>query len=122
MKWLIISLFFLLAANSVAQEFYFRQMPLDYGSDIQQIKILFQGSDQMIWLGTDKGLYSFDGKKYRFASRPDNAVQGVSTIAEYPNGEIWAGYQDGSIHVVTVKGFRRSIPTDSIRGIPVSKI
>lgn len=122
MKCFFLFLFIAMACTTHAQEFYFRQMPTDYGSDIQQIKIIFQGTDQMIWLGTDQGLYSFDGKTYRRSPRNDGAVVPVTTIAECKNKEIWAGYEDGIVQIVTNKGLAKSINTDSIKGTPISRI
>ena len=78
----------MLASIVTGQEYYFRQMPLDLDDDIQKIELLFQGTDQMIWMGTDQGLYSFDGTRYWKIERPVIGSLSVTTIAENPNGEI----------------------------------
>lgn len=122
MKWRFIFIFLCNILAASAQEFYFRQMPSEFGSDVQQINVIFQGADQMVWLGTDRGLFSFDGRTYRHTSRPDGADVPVTAIAECPNREIWAGYKDGFLQVITNKGFAKIINTDSIKAAPVTKI
>ena len=122
MKCTFIATIMMLASAVTGQEYYFRQIPLDLDDDIQKIELLFQGTDQMIWMGTDQGLYSFDGTRYWKIERPVSGSFSVTTIAENPNGEIWAGYEDGLIHVVSVLGINRVIPTDSLQGISIKKI
>ncbi len=122
MKWIFCAVVLMMALPVTGQEYYFRQMPLDFDRDIQKIGLLFQGTSQMIWMGTDQGLYFFDGRKYRHIERPDGVSHDVTAIAERPGGEIWAGYDDGFIHVVSILGNYRIIPTDSLKGIPISKI
>lgn len=121
MKWIYAWILCASFLVTHAQEYHFRQMPTDYGRDIQHIKILFQGSDQMIWLGTDKGLFTFDGISYRTIPRSDKAVLGVSTIAENER-EIWVAYEDGMVQIISPDGHQRTIVMDSILGVPVSKI
>ncbi|HUR30900.1 MAG TPA: histidine kinase [Saprospiraceae bacterium] len=122
MKPVFILLFLFGLTSAYAQEYYFRQMPTEFGREVQHIKVLFQGTDQMLWLGTDKGLYSFDGKILRLASRPDGLSAAVTAIAESQKGEIIAGYEDGYMHSISVKGYSKRIPTDSLNGIPITKI
>ena len=105
-----------------SQEYYFRQMPLDFDGDIQKIRLMFQGKDQMIWMGTDQGLYSFDGRRSWQIRRPDGTTNEVTAIAEKQRGEIWAGYADGFVHVVSFPGQNKIIPTDSLKGVIINKI
>ncbi len=122
MKWIFSGVFLITALKVIGQEYYFRQMPLDFDGDIQTIGLLFQGRDQMIWIGTDQGLYSFDGRKYRHIARPDKVDHEVTAIAEKTNGEIWAGYDDGIIQTISAFDLSRIIKSDSIKGVKISKI
>ena len=56
MKFFYCFLFLLGLCLAKGQEYLFRQMPVEYGIEVQQVNILFQARDQMIWLGTDAGL------------------------------------------------------------------
>ncbi|HZV70121.1 MAG TPA: two-component regulator propeller domain-containing protein [Saprospiraceae bacterium] len=122
MKWILIAVGLTMACTAGGQSYYFRQMPLDFDGDIQKIGILFQGNDQMIWLGTDQGLYSFDGKNYWKNARPDGTPHEVTAIAEQADGEIWTGFDDGLIIVISVTGNNRVITADSLKGTSISKI
>lgn len=120
MKWILAFVLSWHLIPCATQEYHFRQMPMDYGKDIQLIKNIFQSADQMIWLGTDKGLFSFDGKSYQHFPRTDEKINAVSTIAEH-TGEIWIGYDDGHIQIIS-NDSSKTIRTDSTQDIPISKI
>ena len=120
MKPYLIALLLMNLQHVFAQEFFFRQMPVEYGKDVQLIKNIFQSADQLIWLGTDKGLFSFDGRTYHHFPREDGKSSAVTAIAQQENS-IWIGYEDGHIQYI-YPGHAVKINTDSIRNIPVSKI
>lgn len=122
MRVAAILIFFLYGVAAMGQEYYFRELPRNFEEDFQKISLIFQSADQMIWLGTDKGLYSFDGHQYRRAFRDDHQKKPVTAIAQSPLGEIWAGYDDGFIQVISANGIARSIDSDIIGHVPVSRI
>ncbi len=122
MKTLLIFFLLIIAGNVSTQEFYWRQMPTDYNQDIQKINLLFQSSDHMLWIGTDKGVFSFDGRKYREVPRSDGQILAVSAISESPSNEIWVGYTDGMIQVARTLGAGTMIQEDSLMTFPISKI
>jgi ligand-binding sensor domain-containing protein len=103
-------------------EYHFRILPADYNADVQQIHLLFQSSDRLIWLGTDLGLFSYDGRKYKYFPRQDHLHQKVTAIAESPEGQTWAGYDDGQILISHFQGTLKNLAPDSIRGFSISKI
>ncbi len=117
---LIILLFFF--CSLYGHEYHFRILPTDYNGDVQEIHLLFQSSDKLMWLGTDIGLFTFDGRKYKFFPRPDRLQKKVTAIAESPDGEIWAGYEDGQILITHFQGALKNLASDSIRGYAISKI
>ena len=122
MKYLYCFLFLLGLSLAKGQEYLFRQMPVEYGIEVQQVNILFQARDQMIWLGTDAGLLSFDGRAYFHYARPDGKTINVTTISECAKGELWVGYEDGYIHILTNTGTTRRVIADSIKEAAVTGI
>ena len=112
----------LLSGTLSGQGFHFRQAPSFTEGDVRQITQIYQSSDQMIWMGTDKGVYAFDGRKYRYHPRPDKEVQEVTTIDEGPGGQIWVGYHDGCLQVVSLQGVNQIILADSIKDAAISQI
>lgn len=67
------------------------------------IRALAQTEDGFLWLGTNDGLYRFDGVTFeRFeppsgATLPDSRVRSLLAL---PNGDLWIGFQSGVISVV----------------------
>ncbi|HJW27665.1 MAG TPA: two-component regulator propeller domain-containing protein, partial [Saprospiraceae bacterium] len=119
----IITVLFLLRACVVgAHEFHFRLLPTDYTGAIEHIHLLSQSSDKMMWLGTNAGLYAFDGRKYKYFKRPDRQQIEVTAITEEKAGQMWIGYQDGLILILNYQGQIKVLQDDSISGTPIRKI
>ncbi len=122
MKSLLIFFLINITGQLSSQEFYWRQLPSEYNRDIQKITMLYQSADHMIWMGTDKGLFNFDGRNYKDVPRSDGQLPAVSAISESPSGEIWVGYADGVIQIVRAPGAGTMIREDSLMTFPISKI
>jgi signal transduction histidine kinase/streptogramin lyase len=59
------------------------------------IESIAQTQDGYIWLGTDSGLFRFDGKsfeRYRPTSGEDLLPETVRTLMATPDGGLWVGY------------------------------
>jgi ligand-binding sensor domain-containing protein len=108
--------------SAFGHEYHFRVLPSSYNIDFQNINLLYQSSDKLMWLGTGIGLYSFDGRKYNYFPRPDELRQRVTAITEGPGGQIWAGYEDGHIVITNFQGKQQIFPFDSLHGASISKI
>jgi ligand-binding sensor domain-containing protein len=122
MKSLLILLASLLCIAARAQEFHFRQINADYGRDVRRITSMFQATGQLIWIGTDQGLYSYDGWTFRYHWRKDKVKSAVSSIAECPAGEIWIGYHDGYVEIMDDEGGASGAILDSLQGVKISRI
>jgi len=62
------------------------------------IKSIAQAQDGYLWLGTDHGLFRFDGVKfdaYTPASGGDLLSRDVATVSADPRGGLWIGYESG---------------------------
>ncbi|HEY3384968.1 MAG TPA: two-component regulator propeller domain-containing protein [Saprospiraceae bacterium] len=106
----------------IGQEFYFREEPPLTDGNVRQISLLFQSSDHLLWLGTTQGLFTYDGRKYKYQPRPDLQNIKVTTIAENQENQIWVGYEDGYIHLVNLYNQDEALMTDSLKGASISKI
>ncbi len=118
--WLFCFILFYLQA--VGQEFHFRQEPALMLEDVKQINSVFQGDDQLIWLGTDKGIFWYDGRRYRLEPRSDQQLKKVTSIAQSRKGQLWAGYEDGFLQSMTLQGQKKNLKFDSLSGAVISKI
>ncbi len=64
------------------------------------ILALAQTQDGYLWLGTDSGLYRFDGvsfEHYKPQSGATFPVGPVYSLLSLPNGDLWIGFDDGKI-------------------------
>ena len=80
------------------QSLFFK--PVLSNSDIEnkQLNCIFQDHLGFIWLGTDDGLYSFDGHELSPVNLPDSTSENqVTAIFEDHKHVMWLGFLDGTI-------------------------
>jgi signal transduction histidine kinase/ligand-binding sensor domain-containing protein len=68
------------------------------------IRALAQTNDGYLWLGTNDGLYRFDGVSFeRYEPRSGGPFpgRGVLCLLAVPNGDLWIGFWLGSISVLS---------------------
>jgi signal transduction histidine kinase/ligand-binding sensor domain-containing protein len=90
-----------------------------------KIQALAQTTDGYLWLGTDKGLFRFDGLNFeRFAphSGPGLPRNNVISLLAIPDGGLWVGLQFGGISLVkndrvTNYGEQDGLPAGTVRSI-----
>jgi hypothetical protein len=61
---------------------------------------LFQDSKQKIWIGSSKGLFSYDGLNFK----PFLPQNNVTAIFEDRHKKLWIGYENGEIRTLNNKG------------------
>jgi ligand-binding sensor domain-containing protein len=88
--------------------FFQQYYPLKKNQPVE-VNTLFQDSHGFLWLGTNRGLFRFDGVHYVHYTEahglPDDKV---TAIAEDSIGRIWMGHQSGQISILeegTIKLF-----------------
>ena len=67
------------------------------------ITVIFEGRDNVFWVGTEKGLYVFDKKKKKYLSKGESefsTLKGelINCVYEDRSGRIWIGTMNG-LHV-----------------------
>src|SRR5688500_18385240 len=64
------------------------------------IRSLAQGADGVLWFGSERGLFQFDGVRFeRFEPPPGQAVlpRGVHFLLALPDSSLWMGYFSGGV-------------------------
>jgi len=120
MRLALATILFIFTWPLLGQEFYFREEPSL--TEVREISLLFQSSDHLLWLGTDQGLFTYDGRKYNSIQRPDLQKIEVTAIAESNENQIWVGYDDGYVHLVNLYDQEVVLMTDSLKGAAITKI
>lgn len=87
-----------------------------------QVTALAQTADGYLWLGTEIGLYRFDGVRFtRFAPTGDEAfpATSVSTLYAAPGGGLWVGFRYGGVSLIEGARVRHYGQAD---GLPTSTV
>ena len=86
-----------------------------YPNSSIHIQAIAPGPDGFLWLGTESGLFRFDGAHYqRIAGYPFTSVRFVGVVA---NGQMWLAGKEG---LVRYDGRFQVINTEQVTGLAVS--
>jgi ligand-binding sensor domain-containing protein len=84
---------------------------------------LFQDHDGFIWLGTDHGLFRFDGQRYeQFLSTDSLVGNSITAVAEDSVGRIWIGHTSGQLSYLENGVLHSFEPDEGSAAAPVSDI
>jgi len=87
---------FTLAAPAGAQQDSFRYYGPEEGLTSVAVKVLFQDRTGFLWVGTENGLFRYDGQRFqRYGSPEGLPSDAVLSVGEAPNGSLLAGYRAG---------------------------
>ena len=67
------------------------------------VRSFAQGADGVLWIGSERGLFHFDGIRFeRFEAPPDQALlpQGIHFLLALPDTSLWIGYFSGGVSVL----------------------
>jgi signal transduction histidine kinase/DNA-binding response OmpR family regulator len=81
-----------LSAILRAQEFGFRYYGKEDGLTNLSAKFLLQDAAGFLWVGTDNGLFRYDGQRFtRFGTREGLSGATITTLAQTSDGTLWVG-------------------------------
>src|SRR5437763_249359 len=73
---------------------FFRVLAPSFESRGDVLQTIFQDDQGFIWLGTNHGLYRFDGTDYlRVTGAADSAS--ITALFQSPDGTLWTGSRSG---------------------------
>ncbi len=96
---LVILLPLVICVAGFAQSPYFHHYSM--GSNLsasEKINLLYGDPLGPIWIGTDDGLFLFDGQHFHTYHKMDTSSAVVSALIRDHNNLLWVGYEDGSIY------------------------
>jgi signal transduction histidine kinase/CheY-like chemotaxis protein/sugar lactone lactonase YvrE len=79
-----------------AQRYSFKQYDGGSGLANQDVRALFQDQSGFLWVGTENGLYRYDGHVFRAFTEADGLPTArIEVIHQTPEGTIWVGTREG---------------------------
>ena len=115
-----------LALGLHAQRFYFERLDVQNGLPSSNVYSVLQDSTGLVWLGTEDGLVSFDGRDRigvrSYGVEDGLAPKGVRCLLMDRTGRFWAGHTGGGISLRMGRSFTVAKPpgtalTSDITGI-----
>src|SRR5688572_24828414 len=90
-----------------AQIPFFQEYFLLRKNESVQINAILQEKEGVMWFGTSRGLYNFDGKdQRRYTTKQGLENDVVTALAEDSLGRIWIGYENGKIGFFQADSFQ----------------
>lgn len=87
----------LICLNGYAQQLHFVGHSVPSMQDIQP-SVALEAKDGFIWLGTNEGLFRFDGLTFEaFPLKDSIGTSEISALFEDAKGQIWVGFENGAI-------------------------
>lgn len=105
--------------HSDAQSPFFRLHPLTAPFSEVTVELLYEDPQRWIWVGTDGGLFQYDGRKFTAFLKKDSTSERVTAIYEDPQSRLWVGYEDGSIYYLDKEQLQPWQPEEGWPAVPV---
>jgi len=84
---------------------------------------MIQDQQGLVWVGSNRGLFVYDGFGFREAELPDTLnLQEVTSLTVDNSGRIWAGFSNGSIASGNESGFTRFLPEEGLPRVAVTAL
>ena len=95
-----------------AQEYSFQYLGVDQGLGNLGVSSFFQDRDGFIWVGTENGVYRYDGTRFRTFLRESGLPPTRSvSLGEAPDGSVLVGGSDGLFRFLGDRFERIPLPT-----------
>lgn len=118
---LLLSLYIASFSISEAQVPYFQHYYPIRKSEPVRTYTIFQDQTGFMWMGTDHGLFKFDGLAFRQYSKADSLPDDhVTAIAQDSIGRIWMGHQNGRLSFLNNHG--KVIPFNPDEGSSTAQV
>ena len=88
--------------------------------DVHGIKCILTDSKNRVWMGTKFGIAYSDGHDHRILGTNNvTTLPAVRALAETPDGQIWAGADDGTLYRCEPDKLTPFRPDDALAGEPI---
>lgn len=95
---ILIAILLLLTGAAFCQSPHFQSYSLLKKNESVQVNKIFQDASGLLWIGTHKGLFRFNGKTFRHYTKADSLPDiNVTAIGQDSAGRIWTGFDNGAL-------------------------
>jgi signal transduction histidine kinase/CheY-like chemotaxis protein/ligand-binding sensor domain-containing protein/HPt (histidine-containing phosphotransfer) domain-containing protein len=99
-----------------AQQYSFRYYGTEEGLTNLAVEVLFQDRTGFLWVGTEGGLFQFDGQRFqRYGPAEGLPREVILSLGEAPNGNLLAGYHGGLFQ--QIDHHFEKVPLPGARGV-----
>lgn len=112
---LLVALLFTLFSHASVRDFSIKKYGIDQDFAGIFIYSIVQDEDGFLWIGTDEGLYRFDGKTMINLNERDSTIGGLvtaSVISE--DGHLYVGYYNGGVSIVEHGRYRKLLKEEDL--------
>jgi ligand-binding sensor domain-containing protein len=125
MSFLRILIFLILVVSLpvAGQNLAFKNRTFEYQNEPVKVKVMHQDLNGIFWLGTDKGLFRYDGHEYEpVLLSGKKVIKPVTAISESRTGKLWIGCETGQVyhfynHTLTSFQPKEGLPKESVSAI-----
>lgn len=123
MPLLLLYSFLTMAPQTFAQAPFHKHFELFKGREDYNVNIVYQDYNGLIWFGTDRGLFRFDGaNNILFTTADSLASNDITALHLKPDGVLWIGHRNGKISLYDGKTFRPFSPEEGLGELTISDI
>jgi len=113
-RWLLLFIFLIPRILS-AQNYPTRHFSLHDGLPSMAIRCIYKDTRGLLWIGTDAGLCTYDGKSFRiFKASEGMTASQVWAIAEDEKGNMWIGSHGDGLYKYNGKQFKKFTKNDGL--------
>jgi ligand-binding sensor domain-containing protein len=121
-KWISFT-FLIISSQAFSQMPFFQAYLLPVKNETIEIKALHQDRMGFIWIGTDKGLFKYDGFDYaRYTTKDSLLDNKVTAITQDSIGRIWLGHSTGQIAYLEGDKIKQFVPLEGTATKEISDI
>jgi ligand-binding sensor domain-containing protein len=87
-----------------------------------RVEMVYQDRSGLVWFGSHKGLFRYDGQEFLLMQKNDSTSQRVRAIFQDKKMQRWVGYHDGTIYKLQAKGLVQWMPDEGTPRVPITGI
>jgi ligand-binding sensor domain-containing protein/serine phosphatase RsbU (regulator of sigma subunit) len=121
--FIIIFLSFTGGLEILGQTPFIKNISLFRGKEDYNVNTIYQDPNGWIWMGTDRGLFRYDGiSSVLFTMEDSLAGDNVTAITCDSSGTLWIGHHNGKISLLENERIRQFRPESGLGNLPVTDI